>query len=81
MHKRELLDKLKIVSDAIDSIEHQLPYDYQQHDPDKSFLAQIRQQLYSIRCGLGGVRETIKDPRNWAKGCDESCEEADLQQW
>jgi len=75
MDKQELLSELKRASDMLDGIEHRLPYDYEQHDPDKAFLAQIRQQIYSIRWSLGSVRETIKDPRNWVKGCNpEECE-------
>lgn len=78
MNKQELLAELKKISDMMDAVEHQLPYDYQQHDPDLAFLAQVRQQIYSVRCGLGGIRESIKDPRNWAKGCDEdSCDDGD----
>lgn len=73
MNKQELLIELKIVSDHLDGIEHQLPYDYEQHDPDQAFLAQIRQRIYSLRCSLGSIRETIKDPRNWKEGCDEDC--------
>lgn len=84
MNKLELLAELKRASDMLDGIEHQLPYDYEQHDPDNAFLAHVRQQIYSVRCALGGVRETIKDPRNWHDGCNpEECgsDKASLQQW
>ena len=71
MNKAELLAELKKASDLLDSIEHQLPYDYEQHDPDHAFLAQVRQHIYSVRCGLGSIREAIKDPRNWSDGCED----------
>lgn len=74
MDKQELLIELKNASDLLDYVEHQLPYDYDQHDPDHAFLAQVRQRIYSVRCSLGSIRETIKDPRNWVNGCDiEEC--------
>lgn len=73
MNKQEILGRLKAVSDQLDAIEHQLPYDYQQHDPDNAFLAQVRQRIYSVRCSLGSIRETIKDPRNWVTCNEEEC--------
>lgn len=78
MNKQELLAELKKISDMMDAVEHQLPYDYNQHDPDHAFLAQVRQRIYSTRCSLGSIRETIKDPRNWVKGCEEDvCNHSD----
>jgi hypothetical protein len=65
MNKIELCKKLKEASDILDKVEHALPYDYEQHDDNQAFLASIRQRIYAIRCQLGGVRESIKDERNW----------------
>jgi len=66
MDKQELLDELKRISAELADVESRLPYDYQQHDHDHAFLAQVRQQIYSVRRSLGSVRETVKDPRNWS---------------
>ncbi len=66
MDKQELSDELKRISDELAGVESRLPYDYEQHDSDRAFLAQVRQRIYSVRCSLGSVRETVKDPRNWS---------------
>ena len=66
MDKQELLDDLKRISAELAEVESRLPYDYEQHDHEHAFLAQVRQQIYSVRCSLGSVRETLKDPRNWS---------------
>ena len=71
MNKQELCDQLKAISDSIAKLESTLPYDYEQHDPDKEFLAEIRQSIYVVRRQLGNVRESVKDPRNWAGGCND----------
>lgn len=67
MTKEELCAELKRASDILDGVEHRLPYEYVQNDPDDEFLAQIRQQVYRVRCQLGSVRATLKDPRNWSQ--------------
>ena len=64
MDKQELIEELKRISAEIAAVESRLPYDYEQHDPYNAFLAQIRQRIYSVRCSLGSIRETLKDPRN-----------------
>ena len=71
MDKQELCDQLKAISDSIAKLESTLPYDYEQHDPDNAFLAEIRQSIYVVRRQLGNVRESVKDPRNWAGGCND----------
>lgn len=67
MTKEELCAELKRVSDILDGVEHRLPYEYEQLDPEQAFLADIRQRIYAIRCQLGSVRMSIKDPRNWSQ--------------
>lgn len=65
MKRKELCERLKCISDKMMSLESELPYDYEQHDPDMAFMAEIRQHIYVVRRSLGSVRETVKDDRNW----------------
>lgn len=67
MDRVELGKQLKIASDILDEVEHQLPYEYEQLSPDERFLATIRQRIYSVRCQLGAVRMSLKDERNWGE--------------
>ncbi len=66
MDREELTKQLKIASDILDDVEHQLPYEYEQLGPEDRFLATIRQRIYAVRCQLGGVRMSLKDERNWS---------------
>ena len=69
MEKQELVDRLKYISDTMAKLESDLPYTYEQHDPDMAFLADVRQMIYAARVRFGSIRETVKDPRNWSHGC------------
>ncbi len=68
MTREELSKALKCISDKMDRIEHQLPYESSQLLADDMFKATIRQRLYSVRCNLGSLRMTVNDDRNWTSG-------------
>jgi hypothetical protein len=67
MNKEELCLEMKRISDAMATLESKLPYEYAQHTDRQMFLAQVRQWIYSNRIAFGSIRESVKDPRNWAE--------------